>query len=414
MNASSRYHPGVRQLIPISWEASLNMMRATRTVFLVLGFITALSQSASATDVYFSDDKAVSENGRFIVEGKSPDNAGPRQKPFASNFTYTLFDAESSKTIWTRKQGKDEAPCVGLFVNDEGWVVIRTGTYATLICVDPKGQVVGEIGLIKDVFTAKERQDYVHYTTAGPMWSGYSKWYFLKSENRNLFVIRPWWDRRIVIDLAKGRAVPVTDPIAANCLEHERQWVLSELRKAVATRKQWDHENGSGIFSILDAAYLAGKIRMREAIPLLSLLQDAKYSGASVWSGSEYEPSGEKDIDPSSWEELTARRVVHLSLRRLGVTPGPFDCTKFDNHVERINRTRPRAGLADDVQKGMRPRRILELIGAPDFNDSDEWHYAVDTSDPYTLTITWGAKGVKKITQTRPPIWTTERWDDEL
>ena len=391
------------------------MMRATRTVFLVLGFITALNGSASATDVYFSDGKAVSKNGRFTVEGKSPHNAGPRSRPFARNFTYTLFDAETSKTIWTRKQAKNEASCVGLFVNDDGWVVIRTGTYDTLICVDPKGKVVGEIGLIEDVFTAKERQDHVHYTTAGPMWSSYSQWYFLKSEDRKLFVIRPWWDRRIVIDLEKGRAVPVSEPIAANCLQHERQWALSELQKAVAKRKQWDQdETGSGIFSILDAAYLAGKIRMREAIPLLSQLQDAKYSGASVWSCSEYEPSGDKDIDPSSWEELTTRRVVHLSLRRLGVTPGPFDCTKFDNHVARINQTRPRAELVTEVQKGMRPRRILELIGAPDFNDSDEWHYAVDTSDPYTLTIVWGKKGVKAIKQTRPPIWTTERWDDEL
>ncbi|MEL6109526.1 MAG: hypothetical protein AAFU85_26250, partial [Planctomycetota bacterium] len=146
--------------MPITREASFAMLWAIKTPLAVLGFIVALSAGADATDVFFPDAKAVSENGRFTVEGKSPGNAGPSRRPFARNFTYTLFDAETSKTIWTRKQDKDEDPCAGLFVNKEGWVVIRTGTYDTLVCVNPKGQVVGEIRLIEDVFTTRERRDY--------------------------------------------------------------------------------------------------------------------------------------------------------------------------------------------------------------------------------------------------------------
>ncbi|MEL6109929.1 MAG: hypothetical protein AAFU85_28290, partial [Planctomycetota bacterium] len=237
---------------------------------------------------------------------------------------------------------------------------------------------------------------------------------FISLENRNLFIIRPWWDRRVAIDLEKGRAVEVTKAIDSACLERERLWSLSQLQKAVASRQEWERDGGRPAYHFLTAAYLAGKNGSREAIPLLSKLQDVEYSGSSVWSSSEYEPEDERDINPSHWEELTARRVVHLSLRRLGVAPGPYDCTKFDSHVERIDKNRPRADFASQARKGMKPRRILELIGAPDFNEADEWYYEIDAKDPYTLTLVWDVDGVKDIQQTRPPIWTTERWDDEL
>jgi hypothetical protein len=71
--------------------------------------VALVSQAAMATPRSFPDVKATSENGRFVFEAKSPDNA--REFAFfQSNFTLTLTDMRTKAVMWQRKQAKDEGP----------------------------------------------------------------------------------------------------------------------------------------------------------------------------------------------------------------------------------------------------------------------------------------------------------------
>lgn len=81
-----------------------------------------------------------------------------------------------------------------IFVSDLGWSVTKT-RWDQLIAVDPGAKDRCHIKLLPDAFTDEEREKYVHETTAGPMWAGYSLWYFLETGEQHLFVIRPWWGR---------------------------------------------------------------------------------------------------------------------------------------------------------------------------------------------------------------------------
>jgi len=411
---------GARRKVRVPF-GSETMMRL-QPILLTLS-IALCALAAHATDVFYSDTHALSENARYKVEAKSPDNKrGNWEKPFARDFAYTLTDLQAKKTLWKRNQGEQEGSCRALYVDNDGWVVIATG-WDDLIFVAPTGEDTGTLDILKDAFTADEREQYVHNTTAGPMWAGYSTWYFVRAGQQRLFVIRPWWGRRIISDVEKGAQVPVDDIVEAACHSHEKAFVLRELANGITTRKKWETEDCCDeVWPVLKAAYLAGRLGIEEAVPLLQKLQDSTYSGSSVTGWSAYKPQ-EGGVDPSDWQEMTMRRVVHLSLRRLGRPPDQYACTTFDVHFEDYRNehtfnltplSHSRVDHASDVKKGMRPEGVLSVIGAPDFNDSDAWHYDMDTDSPFTLTIKWGKTGVADIQRTRPPVWKTNSWDQEI
>jgi len=388
----------------------------------VVCLIALTLSQVHATNVFYHDKNAVSPNMKFKLEGKSPDNKdAPREKPFARNFVYTLTDQSNNKSLWERNQGESEGSCGALYVDNDGWVVIVTGQ-DELIFVNPSGKDIGKIDLLGKAFTKKERKSYVHETTAGPLWSGYSLWYFIKMEDHRLFVIRPWWNRCIVMDVEKGTLLSENDNISKACLQHEKDLVLLELKKGISTRKEWEREDCEANWPVLHAAYWAGKLAIADAVPLLLQLQDSPYSGACAIGSGEYTPS-EGQVDPSNWEEMTMRRVVHLSLRRLGSPPGQYACTQFNVHYEDFQKEShyqilplayQRHSRADDIKKNMKPEEVLSIIGAPDFNDSDVWYYDMDAKEPYTLSIEWGKVGVKKIRKQRPPVWKSDQWDQEI
>lgn len=402
------------------------MMQRTTPLGLCLIALTALT--SQATDVFYMDSKSVSENGRYQIDAKSPDNQGGNgEKPFARNFTYTLSDLETSKTVWTRQQGEREGSCGQLYVDNDGWVVIRTG-WNSVIVVSPAGQDTGTVNILTESLSPREREDYVRYSTAGPIWSGYSTWYFVRQSRQRLFIVRPWWDRRTIIDIEKGTLVPETPKITDACNAYEKQWVLSVLGKAAQTREQWERDHRDAQPGpILRAAYLAGKMRIKEALPFLVEIQDSSYRGISASAWSEYKPP-EGGVNRSSWRELTMRRVVHLSLRRLGASPAPYACTEFDRHIKSdpvkgspakqsaVIDLLPheRAQHAREIKKGMTPGKVLAMIGAPDFNDSDKWQYDIDADTPYSLTVTWIENGVSEIARERPPLWKSESRDHEI
>lgn len=376
-----------------------------------------------ATDVYYPDKSAVSENGRYRVDANSPENKnGAERKAFARDFSYGLTDLESAELLWTRTQGEDEASCWRVYVDNDGWVIIVTG-WDELIFIDPKGNETGKVDILEDALSAEERDEYVHNTTAGPIWAGYSNWYFITVGERRLFIIRPWWDRRLVFDIEGGKTISEDKSIAAACKLYETEYVMRELEKGVAMHKEWETEiKYSDVGSVIKAAYLAGRMDLKEAVPSLRKLQDLKFAGSFTYGSSEYEPA-EGKVDPSQWKTYTGRTVIHLSLRRLGSPPNLHACSAFEVHFEDYKKEyyyepdtvpKNRTDHVGDVKAGMLPEEVIEVIGAPDFVNSGLWCYDIDTSDPYTLTIAWNKSGVAETNKVRPAFWKTDKWDQVI
>lgn len=185
--------------------------------------VALLAPSAAATDRYYRDSYGVSPSGRFRVDAKSPDNAGERPQPFAAGFTYTLTDTTTKKTVWARKQPmtrakgdssahSSEGSPMAVFVNDDGIVAARLAR-DTLLFLDPAdGHKRGEAEVLK-VFPKAQHDQFVSHTTAGPKWSQESDWFFLsvpgadKQPAATYFVVRPFWNHRLVIDVATAKHV---------------------------------------------------------------------------------------------------------------------------------------------------------------------------------------------------------------
>ena len=385
--------------------------RSPACALLVAGWACA----ASATDVFYADGRAVSENGRYQVQARSPDNKfGLWRKPFADNFTYTLTDRHARKTLWTRNQGEQEGSSAALYVDNDGWVAIATG-WNNLIFVGPDGRDRGTVNILQDAFTETERRQYVHDTTAGPMWEGYSLWYFVRERERRLFVIRPWWGRRVIVDVERGGLVPEDPDSAAACRAHEQAYVLDELKKAVKTRRNWEKEECcEAIWPILNAAYLAGRLPVADAAPLLEELQDSAYSGSSTFGGLGFGERFEGEVNPHSYETFTLRQVVQLSLRRLGKIPRPFPANQFDVQYENRRQNHPyvpqppaapRESQAGAIRAGMKPEQVLDLLGGPDFVGYGTWEYDLDADPPFSLILKWDARQVIEIQQKTPALW---------
>ncbi len=398
-------------------------MMKTGSIAWIAAFMVICHSQAFASKRFYPDREAVSENGRYRIEARSPDNeGGQNKKPFASRFEYRLTDTASGKVLWSERAGPDDSACSGLFVDNDGWTIIHSA-WDDLTYVSPRGRKTGGTDILEEGLTEQERSEYVHDTTAGPMWRGCSLWYPLKAGNLRLFVIRPWWGKRIVTDVEKGVLIDPAEPIQAACSAYEKGWVLKQLRDAVDTREKWDGECcPEEAFAAVKASFWAGKLGVAESLPMLKALQDSPYIGSSTSGFGAYKP-GDGGVDPSGWRTFTLRRVVHQSLRRLGARPEPFPCTQFrvrsgagkeEDHRPPANEKRPRDKNEGDIKEGMKPEEVLELIGSPDFNDTDEWYYDIDGLKSFTLTITWGEKGVASVSRNDTPGWKTDRWDREI
>ena len=385
---------------------------------------------ANATDRIYRDIVAESPDGGYQVQAKSPDNAKGRYAVWQASFVYTCIDKKTGKTLWVRKQrmgepirlSKDspttysfpeEASPLGIFVSDSGWTLIQTGR-DDLIAVAKNGVDRWQVAILSDAITGDERKRYVHETTAGPMWAGWWPWYFLGVGKRELFVIRPWWGRKIVIDIENGKFVAENKAISAAIADYERTYVLKTLAHGVETRQQWETADGYTSLVPMDAAYLAGALHIREAIPLLRKLQDSTLCGRSSSGGLSALETFRNEVDPHSYETLEMRRVAQLSLRRLGETPKPYPANRFEVRQEVRNGVHayvpkplsvPRQENSDKIQKGMKAEQVLDLLDGPDFVGYDTWEYDMDAVPPFTLVVKWDARKVIGVEKKTPPLW---------
>ncbi len=395
----------------------------------VLAMACLAAMQAGATDLFFSDINAYSQSKRYRVTAKSPDNQKREGRvAFQSSFVYECTDTHTRQVLWTRKQamGKPEtwgddpkntytptlegSPC-RIYVSDSGYTVIYTN-WDDLIIVDPKGKENGKVSILKDCLTDDENDKYVSQTTAGPMWAARSHWYFATADSAEYFIIRPWWGRHLIIELMTGAIKAPTKSLTEATQEEEREYVLSVLKTVLdGTAKKCDCCGGS--HDAVFAAYLAGVLKIQEAVRVLRIMENSTHSGSSTRGGFSKVPEGR--IDPFNYATYTTRQNVHLALRRLGEMPGAYPCTSFKTEHKVYRKQKPyvrkpvpgtRESNAEKVTKGMSAEQVIDLIDCPDYILSREWQYDIDAGKPYTLTVSWtDERTVDEVNVVCPALW---------
>ena len=387
---------------------------------------------AKATFEGYHDSSDTSPSGRYRIEAKSPGNKDRKAGQIRlsqSNFVITCFDNQEKKLLWTHRQGTEadqqlskaeraskiangEVPPItystpiGVFAADSGWTAVRT-RHDELICIDRAGVVQPGIDILKDALTPEEHEHRVRPSSVGPLWSEFSLWYFVEVDGVQLYIIRPWWGRRILIDVANSRLTKETEAILKIALPYEKVHVLNILKRGVSSPKDADHV---WYFNTSFGAFLAGSLQITDAIPILRELEKSDYRGGTVGAG--YTDPNDA-INPSTFDHeiYPLRQLAQLSLRRLGQTPTPYPAYAFEiyknGEAEYFLPSIPKIARhtqTDKIEKGMGTKAVLTLIGSPDFVD-EEWHYDMDAEKPYTLVLTWENARLVKIERVSPPIW---------
>lgn len=405
------------------------MLTLLPAVLLVAPALPASPAPEALTDRYFRDFTVYSPGRKLRLEAKSPDNAGERSRPFAANFTYTLYDEATKAKLWERKQPmKDgwfdgEASPTGAWVTDAGEVVLVTG-WDQLVSLSAKdGARLGMVAVL-DQFPKEEQEKYVDMTTAGPMWHGASRWSFLtvkdaKGATALYFVVQPFWERRVVMDVAAGALVDLgahatcgeqkpEDPKLAALVEAIRAddaaWALrtlERLAKKPGDQKDWDSWRDANA-----AVRIAGRRALKEAVkPLRKLEQSGEVSSSS---------SG-------GVENRGLRGAVHTALRRLGEVPesepaislrksNPGEFFADGAAVTSTVKIKDRSQGADKVKAGISVDDLAAAIGLPDYEvfDATMGHaldYDVDAKEPFTLRVTIEDNAVRSVRKITPPVW---------
>ncbi|QDT43656.1 hypothetical protein Pan241w_37580 [Gimesia alba] len=303
-----------------------------------------------------------------------------------------------------------EGSPVSIYVSDRGTTLIRNSA-DNLIVVSPEGKDVGKIDLLKDAFTETENRQYVHDTTAGPYWSGLSAWYYLDLPQGEIFVVRPWWGRHIFVDVSRGKLARSSQAFEVATLKTEEKLVMSALS---SKEEPADHE-----FSKYGAAYLAGILKLKQAIPLLKSVEKSTDIGSCTFGGLSFGEDYNNEVNPRRYCTYDLRQAAQLSLRRLGITPKHLPCHSFqleqgDDEIPFVptDLKRPRHENVERVKVGMSAKHVLNTIGAPDFINYDTWSYDMDADEPFSLTLTFDERKVT-ATKKEAPLWKSGLSRDE-
>ncbi len=392
---------------------------STIAMAVVLG---ALASRAGATDRFYPDQKVLSANGRYRIEAKSPDNAGEHPRPFADHFVYSLYDTLTGDLIWQRAQPDNEASPVSVYLHNDAWVIIQTGWDELVVLHPVTARTVIRVRIL-DIFTEEEREAHVVDTTAGPIWEWNSMWYFAERGDELFFVVRPQWEKRIILDLPRARLLERNDPgVLELCRRVEAERALPILNANAADLEGLRQDEDWGRINGLEtAALVAGQNGIKDALPALTALQHFDLTVSQGGAPSfRMAPSG-SEIDPFECESSTLREIVQCSLRRLGERPLELPCTFFrlqgadydDPFVGYRSSAEPRADRVEGIRPGHKAFEVLNTIGPPDHVDEwpDRcWVYDIDAVEPYTLRIYFSeTNAVAKLVQ-GPPAWQTEEW----
>ena len=401
------------------------MRTLPRATLSLVFLLVLLVHSARADDIFYNDLTETSPSGRYQVTARSPDNHSTKrghQPAVQGRFVYACKDTQSKKTLWTLPQPKGGAdktplpPPLRLAVSDDGWTVIYTGTNE-FIPIDLQGKPHGRASLL-DAFSHDELNDHLRQTTEGLTWTTRSLWYFLTVDNVPYLLVRPWWGHRVAVDLQAGKVVePLPAPLADAATAAERAQTLRWLQAGADTFPSWQSTDGAKPAPTTSlGAYLAGKLQLTEAIPLLRQLEPTTYNSESAL---EFIDEAERkqhtgEVNPLTHRSYDLRRMVQLSLRRLGQTPSPLPDTVLEragkNYHDRIvyeppTLAVPRADNADQVKVGLTTEAVCQLLGAPDYIIGTRWEYDLDSQPPRTLVIEWKNWQVSDVSSVQPARW---------
>lgn len=381
---------------------------------------TIATSPAAATDRFFLDFTASSPDARFLFEATSPDNKAweGRPMPFAAEFTYTLTDSKAEKVVWTYQQ-RDEGSPIQAFVHDSGWVVVRTARDQLLAFSPETGQRHDAVRILSQ-FSAEEGTKYVQYTTAGPFWSGGSRWYFVEIQGRTCFVVRTHWGRRVIMDLASGKLVE-DDGGAAKA---DKEWCLNTLKTHMPRVAQNDQQFGGYVNDVLTAILIAAHDRVEEAVPYLREAEKAEYGRMRVsisWPTDSAGTNRERVVVV----EREIRRYAQTALRILGEVPANLPAFVFGELRATVGESdfafanaEPREIGIPKIRAGWTTKQVLEAIGSPDRMSPDRegmaWDFHMDGEAQHTVRLIWQDDAITSIKKITPPTWRAKdylNWD---
>ncbi len=386
--------------------------------------------TAGATDLYFRDFTAYSPNGGFRLEASSPDHAGGALvKPFAKNFVYRMYRGNTRQLIWEARDLTD-SPTEARVRND-GWLVIHSH-WTGLTFVNPRGKKTGEQSMVYAYLPPEDIERYVQKTTAGPVWEGYSRWFFANAGGRPCYCLRTWWKRRVVFDLETGRRVADEGEVKEALDTAERATLLRSLAEAAKQVRGAAAEGQNEVkvhawpsrkaHDVAADAYMAGLLGCTRAEADLRTLERVSNWGYGQSDGREAAPGQVKAFD---YWQFTVRSMAQLSLRRLGQHPSdrpatllyaPKQPSQERAYYKPVAHTQPRVARVNRVDMNMTTLEVLNTLGPPDHIDDvrDTWAYDIDAETPITLHLHWSEQyTVGQLERVSPPAWQTGGERDE-
>lgn len=373
------------------------------------------------TAIAYSDCEAVSDNGRYALEARSPHNGTIRRRDgrkvarddprrrggmFQQEFRYRLLDrgprrlaglfGRRSRVVWERWQPDWEESPHELVVSDDGWAVVRTHGFAPeVIAVAPDGRDALRVRI-----AGPEREPsavdpspapvydwrlaHLMDTTAGLYWTAHSRRYFFRHGPDPYFVWRTAWGQRLVLDLGRGLAVTdelqLADALASAVVAAEQQGVVEVLNRlsrrmnevrALLGRRTKDGERAEHpllepVRQASSALHLAGVHRLPECVPFLREWEAVDCPSLSMGS----------DAVGGGWwlETQLFRPIAHHALKLLGEEPRGFPTYHFTNFGDNTGRRFPlperlpdRRERAEHLFNLMSAEEVLRLLGSPDF-----------------------------------------------
>lgn len=405
-------------------------------IVVVCTYLVLATSLARATDRYYPNQTATSPDGRFTVQATSPHNAGPRSRPFASNFEYSLTDTKTNKVLWKRTQPMarskgspngypEESSPTQLFVHDSG-VVVAALAYETLLVLDAKTGRKKVEAPVLEAFPKDQLDQFVRESTAGPIWRQRSDWFFLSVPGSDAnkptlyFVVRPYWGHRLIIDTDSGKHVglgafhnandttqldalpePAKSVLIA-CLAEESRRAIDSLRAHITSidaDHTWTDDRWPETRSLSVALQCIQSRRLKEAEPLLKRLEELLIRHEKL---------------PDAF-----RLHTRQALRAIGAVPQPgygvrlypmrkdksYYFSDTDNPYRGSVPLADRIANVDKVKVGMTVAQFAELLGSPDaevYEIGRSYDYDIDAPEPFTLRIALDQeqekiKGVRKI-----------------
>lgn len=395
-------------------------------VVIVVGVVMGIAAvgRAVASDRFYRDCAATSPNGRYRLEAKSPQNTPEdgNAMPCGADFRYILVDTRTKERVWSRDQPKEEDSPDRLFVHDSGVVVVRTAFDDLMLLSADAGTKCASVSLTR-AFTDEEHSKYFERTTARDIWAQRSEWYFLAEPaadggaGRGLwFVVRPFWHRRLILDVRSSKLVDL-ERFGAAATETELDEAPAATRALLEACLAHERALARAALGAMNA--LVAEPKSREEFQVWDRLQTGLHSVAFLRLADE-EPRL-RLLEKRMGERMGELRVMRMmaltrqALRAIGRVPVPGYGHPFIElrgrplgAVTKFVPSEVRAAAAAKVAVGVSARELSDLLGYPDQfvrARGNCYDYDIDGPEPFTLRVSLGFETGKVESVERIKPW---------